>query len=233
MRKFKKNQVIITALAIMIAIAGYINYTGNLTDVMSDNVENATGANGTNVNAADVNSSAVNATDAAGNPIDAVSGDILSNDAEPDNVAAGNNQLSEEQQLQEPGSVILTSGTGISDSIISAAKLNREQIRAKNKEALLEIINNQALAEAAKTEAVAKLSEITDNSEKEIAAELLLEAKGFNGVVVSVLDGNVDVVVSNSELTDTQRAQIEDIVKRKTGVTADKITINICNNQNN
>ena len=233
MRKFKKNQVIITALAIMIAIAGYINYTGNLTDVMSDNVENATGANGTNVNAADVNSSAVNATDAAGNPIDAVSGDILSNDAEPDNVAAGNNQLSEEQQLQEPGSVILTSGTGISDSIISAAKLNREQIRAKNKEALLEIINNQALAEAAKTEAVAKLSDITDNSEKEIAAELLLEAKGFNGVVVSVLDGNVDVVVSNSELTDTQRAQIEDIVKRKTGVTADKITINICNNQNN
>lgn len=223
MRKFKKNQVIITALAIMIAIAGYINYTGNLTDVMSGNVENATGAN----------TVGESATDAAGNPIDAVSGDILSNDAEPDDVAAGGNQISEEQQLQEPGSVILTSGTGISDSIISAAKLNREQIRAKNKEALLEIINNEALAEAAKTEAVAKLSAITDNSEKEIAAELLLEAKGFNGVVVSVLDGNVDVVVSNSELTDTQRAQIEDIVKRKTGVTADKITINICNNQNN
>lgn len=223
MRKFKKNQVIITALAIMIAIAGYINYTGNLTDAMSDNVENATGAN----------AGGENATDEAGNPIDAVSGDILSNDAEPDDVAAAGSQVSEEQQLQEPGSVILTSGTGVSDSIISAAKLNREQIRAKNKEALLEIINNDALTEAAKTEAVAKLSDITDNSEKEIAAELLLEAKGFNGVVVSVLDGNVDVVVSNSELTDTQRAQIEDIVKRKTGVTADKITINICNNQNN
>ena len=35
MKKIKKNQVIITALAIMIAVAGYINYTGNLSDIIS------------------------------------------------------------------------------------------------------------------------------------------------------------------------------------------------------
>ena len=29
---------------------------------------------------------------------------------------------------------------------------------------------------------------------------------------------------------DTDKAQIEDIIKRKTGFAADKITINICNN---
>lgn len=203
MKKIKKNQVIITALAIMIAVAGYINYTGNLSDIIS--VKNSN-----------------EAVDPTSNPVDEVSGDILSNDAEPD-----------EQNLTEPGSVVLTSGTGVSSSIVSEAKLNREQIRAKNKEALLEVINNEALTDTSKQEAVEKLSSITDNSEKEIAAELLLEAKGFNGVVVSVLDGNVDVVVNATAITDTQRAQIEDIVKRKTGVTADKITINICNNQNN
>ena len=81
--------------------------------------------------------------------------------------------------------------------------------------------------------AVAKLSQITDNSEKEIAAELLLEAKGFEDVVVSMLDGNVDVVVNKTTLTDYEKAQIEDVVKRKTGVTTDKITINVCNNSNN
>ena len=202
MKKIKKNQVIITALAIMIAVAGYINYTGNLSDIMS------------------VNNSGN--TDPTSNPVDEVSGDILSNDAEPD-----------EQSLTEPGTVVLTSGNNVASGLVSEAKLNREQIRAKNKEALLEIINNTALTDASKQEAVAKLSAITDNSEKEIAAELLLEAKGFNGVVVSMLDGSVDVVVNAASLTDTQRAQVEDIVKRKTGVTADKITINICNNQNN
>lgn len=144
---------------------------------------------------------------------------IVNNDAEPD-----------EESLMEPGSVVLTSGQGVSDSVISEAKLNREQLRAKNKEMLMEIVNNEALDEASKQEAVNKLAEISDTSQKEIAAELLLEAKGFTNVVVSMLDGNVDVVVNSTGLDDTQRAQIEDIVKRKTGVTADKITINICNN---
>ena len=202
MKRIKKNQLIITALAIMIAAAGYINYTGNLSDIITVN-------------------DTVSTQDPTSNPVDEVSGDILSNDAEPD-----------EQSLQEPGSVVLTSGNGVSSSVVSEAKLNREQIRAKNKETLLEVINNAALTESAKAEAVAQLSAITDNSEKEIAAELLLEAKGFSDAAVSI-DGNVDVVINQTQLTDTQKAQIEDIVKRKTGVAADKITINVCNNQKN
>ena len=189
----------------MIAIAGYINYTGNISDIISIK-----------------NTSKTEEAAATSNPVDEVTNDILSNDAEPD-----------EQSLTEPGSVVLTSGTGVSSGIISQAKLNREQIRAKNKESLMDIINNAALTETSKAEAVAKLSQITDNSEKEIAAELLLEAKGFEDVVVSMLDGNVDVVVNKTTLTDYEKAQIEDVVKRKTGVTTDKITINVCNNSNN
>lgn len=205
LKKIKRNQVIITGFAIMIAIAGYINYTGNISDIISIK-----------------NTSKTEEASATSNPVDEVTNDILSNDAEPD-----------EQSLTEPGSVVLTSGTGVSSGIISQAKLNREQIRAKNKESLMDIINNAALTETSKVEAVAKLSQITDNSEKEIAAELLLEAKGFEDVVVSMLDGNVDVVVNKTTLTDYEKAQIEDVVKRKTGVTTDKITINVCNNSNN
>lgn len=145
--------------------------------------------------------------------------EIVNNDAEPD-----------DNSLMEPGSVMLTSGSSVSDSIISEAKLNREQLRAKNKEMLMEIVNNESLDEAAKQAAVNKLADISDTSQKEIAAELLLEAKGFSNAVVSVTDGNVDVVINSTKLDDTLRAQVEDIVKRKTGVSADKITINICNN---
>lgn len=202
-KKIKRNQVVITGFAIMIAIAGYINYTGNLSDIIS-------------VKSSSQTEKEVSATS---NPVDEASNDILSNDAEPD-----------EQSLTEPGSVVLTSGNGVASGVISAAKLNREQIRAKNKESLMDIINNSSLTEASKAEAVAKLSAITESSEKEIAAELLLEAKGFNDVVVSLTDGNADVVVNKTQLADSQRAQIEDIIKRKTGVTADKITINVCNN---
>ena len=66
---------------------------------------------------------------------------------------------------------------------------------------------------------------ITDVAEKETAAEILLESKGFDDVVVSITDSTVDVVVNAAELTEAQRAQIEDIVIRKTGVSADSIII--------
>ena len=66
---------------------------------------------------------------------------------------------------------------------------------------------------------------MTDIAEREAAAEMLLEAKGFTDVVVSITDGNADVVLNMGEVTDAKRAQIEDIVKRKTNVEAQNIVI--------
>lgn len=195
-KSFKKNQVIITVLAIMIAVAGYINYSGNLRGML-DNAKNPDTENTEN--------------------LDVSSNDILSNDAEPDDTS-----------IIEPGTAVLTSANNL--GVISEAKLNREQVRAKSKETLLEIVNNTAISEAAKTDAVNQISKLTESSEREMAAELLLEAKGFSNCVVSIVDGNVDVVVNKTELTDSERVQIEDVVKRKTNTTADKITINVCNN---
>ena len=66
---------------------------------------------------------------------------------------------------------------------------------------------------------------MTEVAEKEAAAEILLEAKGFEDVVVSISSEGVDVVVNAVELSDAQRAQIEDIVKRKAEVEAQDIII--------
>ena len=182
MKRVKKNQVIITALAIMIAVAGYINYAGNISDII-------------------VNTS----TD-----------DTIFTEEEPD-----------DESLEEPGSVILTSGQGVSSSVISEAKLNREQIRAKNTENLTNIVNDTTIDKASKTEAINELAKIAEYSEKEAAIELLLAAKGFNDVVASVAEDSVDIVINQQTLENSQKAQIEDIAKRKTGVTSDKITINV------
>ena len=59
--------------------------------------------------------------------------------------------------------------------------------------------------------------ELTDVAERENAAEILLEAKGFSDVVVSITDDGADVVLNMGEVTDAKRAQIEDIMKRKIG----------------
>lgn len=174
---FRKNQIIITALALMIAVAGYINY--------SDNIRNR-------------NKSTKNTTESE-------SADIVSND------------------LDDPGATVFTSS--VNSQFIISAKLEREQVRASGKETLLEVINNTELSEDAKAQAVSDMVAIADASEKEAAAELLLEAKGFENVIVSMTGGQVDVVVEISELTDTNRAQIEDIVTRKTGCPIENLTI--------
>ena len=101
--------------------------------------------------------------------------------------------------------------------------------KAKNKETLQSIIDNKNLSDAEKENAVNQMVQMTEIAEKEAAAESLLAAKGFNDSVVSITDDQADVIVGASELSDANRAQIEDIVTRKTGVAAQNIVINPVN----
>ena len=72
---------------------------------------------------------------------------------------------------------------------------------------------------------VSTMVSMADLTEKEAAAELLLEAKGFENVIVNLTGETADVVVPEADLTDAKRAQIEDIVKRKTGIAPENIVI--------
>ena len=120
-----------------------------------------------------------------------------------------------------PGEAVLT---GASD-FAAQAKLSREQVRSQNKAELQEIIGNTDISEEKKQEAINTMVSMTELAEKEAAAELLLEAKGFENVVVNLTGETADIVVPDSALEDAQRAQIEDIVKRKTGIAAENIVI--------
>ena len=66
---------------------------------------------------------------------------------------------------------------------------------------------------------------MTAVNEKETATENLLAAKGFQDVVVTIVDDSVDVIVNAESLKEQQIAQIEDVVKRKLECASDKIVI--------
>ncbi|MBR1736869.1 MAG: SpoIIIAH-like family protein, partial [Firmicutes bacterium] len=105
------------------------------------------------------------------------------------------------------------------------AKLEREQARAKEKDLLNEMLSNDSMEASRKSDAANAMLEIQQRIERETAAEAMIEAKGFKEVYVRIDDETVDVVVDRAELTDAEVAQIEDIVKRKTGYAGDKIRI--------
>ena len=46
---------------------------------------------------------------------------------------------------------------------------------------------------------------LVDTAEREAAAEMLLEAKGFTDVVVSITDNAADVVLNMGDITDAKR----------------------------
>lgn len=207
---FKKNQMIITALAAMIAVAGYLNYSGTRLD------ESLLSANSTAVEDADNGNLAE----------DISSEDIYAATKETD--YADIESLDEDVDVAETdtgvGETVMANST-VGVGLVSEAKVTREQTRSRNKEILMELINSTNVSEEQKQGAIDEMVEMTDIAEKELAAETLLAAQGFDEVVVSIYDSCADVVVSSTQVSDAQRAQIEDIVKRKTGIEAANITI--------
>lgn len=213
-RHLKKNQVIITALAVIVAVAGYLNYSGmelgRETASVNKN-QTSTDLSGTE---GTVNTSLI---------------DIESLDADPDEVDAisydgGTGENDGSTVTDTPGEAVLTSVT-YGSAFAAEAKLSREQVRAKNKETLLEVINNENISEDQKQYAVDSMNAMVDTAEREASAELLLDSKGFLDAVVSITDGTADVVINQAEISEAERAQIEDIVKRKTNISGENIII--------
>ena len=66
---------------------------------------------------------------------------------------------------------------------------------------------------------------MTEIAEQEASVETLLLSKGFSEVVVNLTETTADVVVNSAELTDANRAQIEDIISRKTNIAPENIVI--------
>ncbi len=224
---FRKNQIIITALALMIAAAGYISYTQTASE---DAVETAdTYEISDEDTVAEIftdtedDTALASADSETGDEADGDEGEAKddSGDSTEEN---GDSEDTEETDQTEAGETVLTSASSTVD-YASEVKLNREQVRSKNRETLQNIIDSTSLTDAQKQEAVDALVAITDVAERENAAELLLAAKGFTDVVVSITDDTADVVLNMGDVTDAKRAQVEDIVKRKTGISAENIII--------
>jgi stage III sporulation protein AH len=103
--------------------------------------------------------------------------------------------------------------------------MDREQTRAANQAVLMEVINNTALTEEEKKSAIDGLAQMTDIAQREAACELLLESKGFEEAIVSLSSEGADVIINATELSDAQRAQIEDVIQRKGNVDPAEIVI--------
>lgn len=211
---FRKNQVVLTVLAAMIAVAGYLTYAKDNAQVV-DNLSTEQAVD----------------SDLVGNVLTDLSDeDILAENMAIEQAKNLETEASTElaetiEETAQPGEAVLTNSS-VTD-FMEQIKFNREQVRSANQESLNAIINNQEISESQKQSALDSLVHMTEVSELESQIENLLSTKGIENTVVTISDESVDVVVGMSEITDSQRAQIEDVVKRKADVAVSKIVISL------
>lgn len=240
MKKFvQKNQMIITALAVMIAVAGYLNFTGQ--EIGKNGLKSVSTIGGQK----DAENEATKKEDktekkqkdgkekkqadaeddktAAETASEGTTLDISAEDSGEDYTVADNGELKSVSE-ENPGEAVMVSNT-LGADYFAAAKLEREQSRAKNKETLMGIIDNDKIASKDKKSAIRQVAQMTKEAQQESSAEQMMKAKGFADAVVSIGNGNVDVIVNAKELTQQQLAQISDIIMRATEIPAENIVI--------
>ena len=145
-RIFRRNQIIITTLAVMIAAAGYLNYSSK---------KEVAGAEVYEAGMMDISDSDILAENQAKNGVDdGKLKEIASPDGDGEELLPDGNEVAAMPEsaesagaevsgqetaaagIENPGEAVLTGGTGISE-YIAGVQLGREQIRAKNKETLM------------------------------------------------------------------------------------------------
>ena len=199
-RILKSNQIAITSLAIMIAVAGYLNFTRS--EAPSTAGKTAAKESLDTIETMDISD-----------------GDALISEKVDDDLPV--------KETETIGDAVLTQAEV--GEYVAGAKMEREQAHSKTKDSLNEIIENEAVQEKDKQDAVARLTRLTDIIEKEAATEQLLDTKGYEDAVVSIGEDHVDIVLNYEELSQSDRAQIEDIVTRKTGCSVSQIIISKMN----
>lgn len=192
----KRNQIIITTLVVMVGAAGYLNYVSNK----------------------EVTEVAITDTE----DIQALipDGDMMAQEE----ASSEDTKTAEVDKEEEAGKAVFVNNSSDTSYFVQA-KLEREQARAKQQDILTDMINNENLDKEKKASAADEMLKIQERIEKETSAEAMIVAKGFKEVYVRIDDDTVDIVVNKTELSEAEIAQIEDIVKRKTGVSVDKIRI--------
>lgn len=248
----RKNQLILTLLAVMIAVAGYLTYLPQeketvpalgdqagsaLMDISDEDVlaENIAleQAQFTGINKNGQNTGETSAAAETQQESQSAEGEKVSESAETTGEASESQISPESAQSSsaQPGEAVLTWAEQV-ENVMAEAQLSREQVRTRNEETLNSIINNENLSQEQRKTAASNLMTMTENASTEAAIESILQTKGLAQTLVTINENGVEVLVGSTSITSAERAQIEDTVKREADVEISDIVISLMNQVN-
>ena len=219
MKMLKKNQVVIYVVALMLVVAGYLNYS-------------ATNDLGSTIQTSSTEEEAVGIENVVNQINDSNSGVMVNNSNTNTNAIDNPVQNQEKASTSEEiarstnniGDAQLVSSNAETD-YFSTSKLERDTMYSQMIETYENILSNSNSLETQKQSAQEEIKKINDIKNSIMICENLIKTKGLDQCVIFVNGESVSVVIGAEELTQEQIAQVQNIVSREMNAQVENIHI--------
>ena len=216
MNKFKKNQIVVYAIALMLVVAGYLNYIEN-----DRTVEISAQNQNTNIGDATLvsNNEIVENNHESGK---------LENLIENEDVEKDNPTSSSLEKLEEKGTSqneTIETNSQIEDNYFVNSKIEREKMYSQMLETYQKMLENTSVSEEQKSIATQEIKKINDTKNAIMICENLISIKGFSNSVVLSNGESINVVLEAKELSEENIAQIQNIITREMNAGIENIHI--------
>ncbi len=209
MKLFKKNQIIIYVIVLMVMTAGYLNYTTNTQKQASvetamqmesnDDMQLADIGDATLVNSDDVATESANESN-------------NTTENQTDSNTTTNNENA--NQTNEANNTVETNSSNNND-YFTKSKLERDTMYSQMIETYEKILNSTNSLETQKQTATEEIAKINNTKNSIMICENLIRTKGFENNVVFVNNESVSVIIGAEEIQQEEIAQIQNIIARE------------------
>lgn len=216
----KKNQIIISVIAIMLIAAGYMNYTSNEkqaleTAVLTDSEKYAGIGDATLVSAniADNNDLVNN------NEVQNITDDSAKNEERKDEIKSNEqnteNKENDENTVQNEINTFTNVTETSGDQYFAELRLERDKMYSQMLESYQKILSNSQISETQKEISENEIKKINDTRNAIMIAENLIKNKGFQDLIIFINGDSISIIVKAKELKEEQIAQIQNIISRE------------------
>lgn len=238
MKVIKKNQIVVFVVALMLIVAGYLNFSGDST--INNLIPTSTLADSKEM------ASIGDAKLVSANIVEENNEKSESNENEEilvDNIEQANNVQSNTNNVENNANTTLSTGETIeteetiatngataennygSDNYFTQSRLDRDTMYSQTLDTYQKIINNENISEDQKSIAQEEISKINKERNSIMIAENLIKVKGFEDLIIFVNGENVSIIVKADKLEEKDIAQIQNIITRELGASVENINI--------
>ena len=241
MKFFKKNQIILYVIALMLITAGYLSYTTESENIaVGGNIETADAKETEEKNIGDAqlvssndivneeenNTNTSNTTNQT-NTINNENTNTTNNTVNTENTANTQNTVNQGENASQQENQIQETSSQVSDEYFTKSKLERDTMYSQMLETYEKILNSSNALETQKQSATEEITKINNTKNSIMICENLIGTKGFQNNVIFVNGDSITAIIGATELKQEEVAQIQNIISREMGASIENIHIAI------